>query len=188
VPSTSSLSLDDLHAPDAVAALAGVQGSDLDMEPSSSGHRRRRSSLMNSLDASAHAKSKSKRSNKLPGDGNRIQEEIKRSGADDDLSTSDDVELSAMSDDEGLQDDEETGLTGKDKQKRKRRRRRNTLLDHRIAGEGQITHDEKQEATKSVVKNSLINVCLIGMWYLFSLSISMVSPLFMNFALYLTDL
>jgi solute carrier family 35, member C2 len=131
---------------------------------------------MNSLDASAHTKSKRKSSHRSPGDGNRIQEEMKLGSADEELSASDDVELSAVSDDEGLQDDEETGLTGKDKQKRKRRRRRNTLLDQRIAGEARVTDEEKKEATKSVVKNSLINVCLIGLWYLFSLSISIVSP------------
>jgi solute carrier family 35 protein C2 len=176
VPSISSLSNDDLHAPDAVAALAGVQGSDLEMEPSSSGHRRRRSSLMNSLDTSAYAKSK--RPQRSAGDGNRIQEEPKLgTGGDEELSTSDDVELSAMSDDDGLQDDEETGLTGKDKQRRKKRRRRNTLLDQRIAGDGRVTAEEKNEANKSVVKNILVNVSLIGLWYLFSLSISIVSPL-----------
>lgn len=132
---------------------------------------------MNSLDASAHTKSKSKRSQRSPGDGNKIQEETKLGSGDEELSTSDDVQLSAGSDDEALQDDEETGLTGKDKQRRKRRRRRNTLLDQRIAGEGRVTNEEKKEATKSVVKHSLINVCLIGLWYLFSLSISIVSPL-----------
>lgn len=177
VPLTSSTADRHLDAPDAVAALAGVQGSDLDMEPSSSGHRRRRSSLMNSLDASAHAKSK--RPHRSPGGGDRIPEEAKHGGGgDEEQSTSDNVELDAISDDEGLQDDEETGLTGKDKQRRKKRRRRNTLLDQRIAGDGHVTTEEKKEADKSVVKSILINVSLIGLWYLFSLSISIVRPLF----------
>jgi hypothetical protein len=175
-PSSSSTpSNDDLHAPDAVAALAGVQGSDSDMEPSSSGHRRRRSSLMNSLDASAH--SKTKRPHRSPGGGSRIQEESKLGdGGDEELSTSDDVELSALSEDEGLQDDEETGLTGKDKKRRKGKRRRHALLDQRIAGEVRVTAEETREANQSVVKRSFINVLLIGLWYLFSLSISIVSP------------
>jgi solute carrier family 35 protein C2 len=179
VPSTSLIALDDLGAPDAVAALAGVQRSDLDMEPASSGHRRRRSSLMNSLDASAHAKSK--RPHRSPGGGSRIPEETKHGGGgDEEQRTSDDVELGAISDDEGLQDDEETGLTGKDKQRRKKRRRRNTLLDQRIGGDGRATADEKKEANKSVIKSILINVSLIGLWYLFSLSISIVSPFLPN--------
>jgi solute carrier family 35 protein C2 len=130
---------------------------------------------MNSLDTPAH--SKFKRPLKIPAGPSGIQEEPKaRDGADEELSTSDDVELSAMSDDEGLQDDEETGLTGKDRQRRKRRRRRNTLLDQRIASEVRLTAEVQKEADQSVVKNSLINVLLIGLWYLFSLSISIVSP------------
>lgn len=175
VPLASSIADDDLHAPDAVAALASVQGSDLEMEPSSSGHRRRRSSLMNSIDAS-HVKSK--RPQRSPGGGNRILEETKKHGGgdDDERSTNDDVALGAMSDEEGLQDDEETGLTGKDKQRQKRRRRRNTLLDQRIASDSRVTAEEKKEADKGVVKSILINVSLIGLWYLFSLSISIVSP------------
>lgn len=49
-------------------------------------------------------------------------------------STSEDVEMERMPSDDGLTDDEETGLTGKDKRKRKRRRTLNTQLDERVAG------------------------------------------------------
>ena len=94
--------------------------------------------------------------------------------SDDELSTSEDLELEDMTDD-GLQDDEETGLTGKDKGRRKRRRRRNTLLDQRIAGESKITAEEKREADQNVIKKGLINGLLIGLWYIFSLSISIVN-------------
>jgi solute carrier family 35 protein C2 len=138
---------------------------------------------MNAIDTSA--KSKSRRSplstasdgrNSI-GIGTGIEEEPKlgRHGAasDDDISTSEDVELDDLSEDD-LQDDEETGLTGKDKSRRKKRRRRNTLLDQRIAGEVKITAEEKKEADQYVVKNILINGLLIGLWYLFSLSISIV--------------
>jgi len=111
------------------------------------------------------------------GIGIGIPEEVKggRDGArsDDDMSTSEDVELDNLSED-GLQDDEETGLTGKDKSTRKKRRRRNTLLDQRIAAEVKITAEEKKEADQYVVRNILINGFLIGLWYLFSLSISIV--------------
>jgi len=74
-----------------------------------------------------------------------------------------------------LQDDEETGLTGKDKGNRKRRRRKNTLIDQRIAADLTITAEEKKEADQNVVKKGLINILLIGLWYIFSLSISIVS-------------
>lgn len=92
-------------------------------------------------------------------------------------STSEDLELDNLSED-GLQDDEETGLTGRDKGKRKQQRRRNTLLDNRIAGDStaNVTVEEKKEADRDVLKRSLVNGLLIGLWYLFSLSISIVRP------------
>lgn len=128
---------------------------------------------MNSLDATAH----SKRVPRTPAGGSRIQEEPKLGdGGDEDVSTSEDVELNELSEDEGLQDDEETGLTGKDKKRRRKRRRRNTLIDQRVAREIKITAEEKKEADQNVVKKSLVNGLLIGLWYLFSLSISIVGP------------
>lgn len=145
------------------------------MQPEPSGHRRRRSTLINIPEVSAAGKSgQASRSPTKPKD---IQEELKTGdGADDDdtRSTSENLELDDLSDD-GLQDDEETGLTGKDKSRRKKKRRQNTLLDHRIAGDIKITDDEKKEADQNVLKNSLVNGILIGLWYLFSLSISIVS-------------
>ncbi|RDL29993.1 Multidrug resistance efflux transporter EmrE [Venustampulla echinocandica] len=142
------------------------------MEPEPSGHRRRRSSVMNTLDGS------------LPGIPNRtslsptkrdpIQEEPKAVDSlleDDTMSISEELELDDFSD-EGLEDDEETGLTGKHRGRRRRRKRRNTLLDQRIAGDVQITEEEKKEADRYVFKNGMINALLIGMWYVFSLSIS----------------
>jgi hypothetical protein len=168
-------SADDLTAPDAAAALAELHSQEDKMDPESSGHRRRRSSLMNNLDGAASGNSRRKSSRSPPVGQRRISEDLKLDGADDDdMSTSEDVELDELSDD-GLQDDEETGLTGKDKNKRKRRRRRNTLLDQRIAADVTITAEEKREADQNVVKKSLINGLLIGLWYLFSLSISLVS-------------
>jgi solute carrier family 35 protein C2 len=129
---------------------------------------------MNNLDGTAPGSSRDKSSRSPPMGQSRIPEDPKLERAsDDDLSTSEDVELDELSDD-GLQDDEETGLTKKDKSKRKRRRRRNTLLDQRIAADVQITAEEKREADQNVVKRSLINGLLIGLWYLFSLSISLV--------------
>lgn len=185
LPSTSDLSVhssDDLRAPDAAAALAGIHLPETDMEPGRSGHRRRRSSLMNALDTSA--KGKTKRSPRSPTNGrNSIQEDPKLERPADE-STSEDVELNELSED-GLQDDEETGLTGEGKDRRKRRRRRNTLMDQRVAGDIKITAEERKEADQFVLKNLFLNGVLIGLWYLFSLSISIVclsSPSTLNFA------
>jgi len=144
------------------------------MQPEPSGHRRRKSSLMNALDGS---KGVLRRTSRSPTKRNDILEEPKPGDAADEdssKSTSEDVELDDLSED-GLQDDEETGLTGKDKGRRKQRRRRNTLLDQRIAGDIKITDEEKKEADQNVFKKSLVNGILIGLWYLFSLSISIVS-------------
>jgi solute carrier family 35 protein C2 len=130
---------------------------------------------MNSLDAPAAMKPRDKSSRSPTSGQGSIQEDPKLERAsDEEWSTSEDVELDDLSED-GLQDDEETGLTGKDKGRRKRKRRRNTLMDQRIAADLKITAEEKKEADQSVVKKSLINGLLIGLWYLFSLSISLVS-------------
>jgi len=129
---------------------------------------------MNNLNTSLPSTSKRSPISKSPSKGrNNIQEES-HPRDEDEMSTSDDVELADLSEEDGLQDDEETGLTGKDKSKRKRRKRRNTLLDQRVAGDVKITAEEKKEADQNVFKKSLINGLLIGLWYLFSLSISIV--------------
>lgn len=122
---------------------------------------------MNSLDP---AKGKARKTRSVSRGRADIPEHPK---LEDDDETSEDVELDALSDD-GLEIDEETGLTGKDRGKRKRRRRRNTLMDQRIAAD-RVTTEEKKEADQNVLKRSLINGLLIGLWYLFSLSISIVS-------------
>lgn len=80
--------------------------------------------------------------------------------------------------DEDLHDDEETGLTGKDKRRKRMKKKRHTRLDQRIVRErddGALTAEEKREADQHVFRRSVINVVLIGLWYLFSLSISLVS-------------
>lgn len=129
---------------------------------------------MNPLNGAAKGgkKKRSARSNTMR---NSLQEDPKLERASDE-STSEDVELDQLSDD-GLQDDEETGLTGKDKDKRKSRRRRNTLLDNRVAADVKITEEERKEADQFVLRNLLLNGTLIGLWYIFSLSISIVRPL-----------
>ena len=136
---------------------------------------------MKSLDGAGKKKKRRSSTSPVKGRGG-IQEEPKlgERGTDEELSTSEDVELEDLSEEEeGLQDDEETGLTGKDKGRRKDRRRRNTLMDQRIAGEPQITAEEKKEADQNVLKRGFVNGVLIGLWYLFSLSISIVSLYFL---------
>lgn len=88
--------------------------------------------------------------------------------------TSDDVELQIISTEDEMTDDEEIGLTARDKRHRTRRRRKNTQLDQRVIGIDTASKEEKSKADKSVLQALLINALLIASWYLFSLSISIV--------------
>lgn len=89
-------------------------------------------------------------------------------------STSEDVEMERMPSDDALTDDEETGLTGKDKRKRTRRRTLNSQMDERVAGSMGASTSRWSLADRNVIKASLINALLIASWYLFSVSISVV--------------
>lgn len=103
------------------------------------------------------------------------EEEGKPSGEESDYSagpSSSDLEMDDMRSDEELDDDEETGLTHADRRKRRRRKRKNTRLDERVMGDGKITKEEERLATATMLKTSLINGLLIGLWYTFSISIS----------------
>jgi solute carrier family 35 protein C2 len=87
-----------------------------------------------------------------------------RSGSDS-LSDSTDFELDDMSND-GLEDDEETGLTKGDRRRRRRRKRRNTLLDQRIVPTADTyTKEEKKLADQNLLRSMLVNGVLIGLWY-----------------------
>lgn len=165
---------EDIISPDAVAAIAGLDSSDSEMDSESSGHRRRRSSLMNPLNANAQS-SKSPRT-RSPAKNGIIQEEPKVGELGDRLSVPDAGQPEDLSDDDDdLQYDEETGLTGKDKTRRKRKRRRNTLLDQRVVNNSAATTaEEKKQADQNVLRKGIINGVLIGLWYMFSLSISIV--------------
>ncbi|KAM3075746.1 hypothetical protein ACMFMG_007874 [Clarireedia jacksonii] len=172
----SARSEEELLEPDAATALADLHPPHIDsMDPQPSGHRRRRSSMMsnmNNLDTTVIARTpRGKRSPRTSniGEDSKL---VDRGSDDDSKSTSDDMELNNLSEEGDLQDDEETGLTAKSKAMRTKKKRRNTTLDHRIAGDAVITAEEKKAADKNVVKKSLINGVLIGLWYMFSLSIS----------------
>lgn len=170
-------SSDDIQAPDAAAALSGFRTPERKMsEPS--GHRRRRSSVMNSIESTSRGKPR--RASASPNKKDLIAEEPKVTDGlleEDNKSTSEDLEMDNFTDD-GLQDDEETGLTGGNRGRRKDRKRRNTLLDHRIAGDSKISDEEKKQADHNVFKAGVVNAILIALWYVFSLSISIVSAHF----------
>ncbi|QSZ33858.1 hypothetical protein DSL72_005431 [Monilinia vaccinii-corymbosi] len=167
---------EELLGPDAARALADLRPIDAKMNPPASGHRRRRSSMMINVDTTSRV-ARSKRSpisSTIGGDSKSAG----RVSEDDSRSTSDDMELNNFSEEGDLQDDEETGLTAKSRAKRKKKKIKNQSINHRIAGDIIVTADEKNEADWNVVKKSLMNGVLIGLWYIFSLSISIVSSLF----------
>lgn len=86
--------------------------------------------------------------------------------------TSDDMEMDEMRSDDELTDDEETGLTHAERKKRRRRKSRNQRLDQRVAPGEDVQQAEERMATASLIKNMVINAVLIGLWYTFSISIS----------------
>ncbi len=80
-------------------------------------------------------------------------------------------------------DDEETGLNRSERRKYLQKKRQRAGLGSRIAGTAGLATattqvDEIKEADKSVLRRILINAGLIGLWYFFSLSISIVSSRF----------
>ena len=78
---------------------------------------------------------------------------------------SESLELDELESEDNVGGDEETGLTAKERRRRRRRKRRNTRMDERIIGDLKVTKEEEREADQSVLKRSIINVILIGMWY-----------------------
>jgi solute carrier family 35, member C2 len=73
------------------------------------------------------------------------------------------------------EDDAEAGLDQDERRKYHKRKRRRDGLDARIAGTAGISIDGAKEADKSVMRKLITNAILIGLWYFFSLSISIVS-------------
>ena len=90
------------------------------------------------------------------------------------VSTSDDLELDPLQP-EVPQDDEEIGLTKSDRRDRKKRRRRAQDLDTRIVGTAQSHKASSSAADRNIYKVLFLNSLLVASWYLFSLSISIVS-------------
>lgn len=151
---------------------------DAQMEGDVSRQRRRKSSQTGSIEAPIR-----QRSERISPMSSAIglpmhREEVAEAAAmsDDDRSISEDVELDQFSDD-SLQDDAEAGLTSDAQRNRRRRKLRGGLLDQRVAAGDEVTESQRREASRNVIKHSLVNVLLIGLWYLFSLSISIVGSL-----------
>lgn len=156
-----------------------------DMEGVGDAYRRRRAQLMAGLENGSakgkrHGKKHTRRQHRS---GLRTSDDKQSAYSSDDghgsdfssMSTSDDVELSQIASGDALTDDEETGLTRKDKEHRKRKRRRNARLDGRVAGNVKNSKKEQRDADRNLLTAMIINVLLILAWYLFSLSISIVS-------------
>ncbi|KAJ3564036.1 hypothetical protein NPX13_g7985 [Xylaria arbuscula] len=156
------------------AASAHRRPDDIEMDTiAPTGHRRRRSTLSAGLNASSippTTRTGRPRATSIKNTGDvepKISEEDSavhnsRSNARDDDSLSD----------EDLHDDEETGLTSKDKRRKRDKRRRNTRLDQRIARDN-LTDEERKQADQNVVRRLAVNAVLIVLWYTFSLSISL---------------
>ncbi|KAF4964370.1 hypothetical protein FSARC_7695 [Fusarium sarcochroum] len=151
---------------------------DIEMEPIA-GHRRRRSSQINMVGRPVRPAGSPSRlrvtSSRGPVPSSSIDEpKISEEDLDaNGFAVRKDESADDSFSDEDLQDDEETGLTRKDKQKRQKKRSRNTQFDQRIARDKKdISQEERKEADKTVAKTILVNVVLILLWYLFSLSIS----------------
>ncbi|KAK4458877.1 putative solute carrier [Cladorrhinum samala] len=154
-------------SPHSPPAGSGPDLEDIEMEPMNpSGHRRRRSSVLNPVNVGT-TRHRSPRPLSKGGDEPKIPEE-RAPGEPLQLQ---ELHSDAPSD-EDLHDDEEAGLTGRDRRRKRRKRRRNQMLDQRIARD-RISADEKKAADRNVVKQLLINAGLIGLWYFFSLLISL---------------
>ena len=164
---------------DAESSRANLNREEIEMAPlTPAGHRRRRSSLMaSSTEATAAARSSRLPTQSIKNTGVSPQEEPKIIEEDHETNAlqPDGGEDDSLSD-EDLHDDEETGLTRKDRQRKRRKRVRQARLDQRIVPE-RISAEERKKADKNVVRQLMINILLIGLWYLFSLSISLVSAL-----------
>lgn len=115
----------------------------------------------------------------LHADGTNQREEQEPLTAEDtdvseNSSAAETMELDPIESDDD-QYDEETGLTSNQRRQRRQRRRQRRKLDARIADVKGQRNIREILSDRNVVKRLLINGALILMWYLFSLSISIVS-------------
>ena len=152
-----------------------------DMDGAEVGYRRRRAQLMDrSENGNAGRKKNLHRHRNTSGN---LNEEDKQSAYSDEShasdfssrTTSEDFELDHLTTENPFSDDEEAGMTKKDKRHRKRRRRKAVRMDERFAGNIQVPRPNKALTHNGVYTAWLINALLVASWYAFSLSISIVS-------------
>ncbi|KAI6384698.1 hypothetical protein MCOR32_001969 [Pyricularia oryzae] len=148
-------------APSGSDRVRRIEEFEMDSMAAPQGHRRRRSTH-----TSPATRSRGPEDRKPHGTADDRDNEVQGGRR---LETDDDD--SGLSD-EDLHDDEEAGLTRKHRDRKRDKRRRNTQFDQRIVRGGTISEEEKREADKNVMRNLVINGVLIGLWYLFSLGIS----------------
>ena len=157
-----------------------------DMDSAGDGYRRRRAQLMNGLeDGSARRKKPSKKpvrghrnTPKTPDEESKHLVHSSDEGQGSDFSsrtTSEELELDHLTPEDPFSDDEETGMTKKDKRHRKRRRKKAMRMDERVAGNVNASKPNKKFTYSEIYKAWLINALLVASWYTFSLSISIVS-------------
>ncbi|KAH8675901.1 triose-phosphate transporter family-domain-containing protein [Xylariales sp. PMI_506] len=178
-PSSASSAITSFQQQLADVGTSGRRTDDIEMDPiTPGGHRRRRSTLTGDNTPSSvsgpagRSRAQSIRSTSEHRPEAKISEEGDIDGAAADLQSADYNSRADDFSDEDLHDDEETGLTHKDRKRKRAKKRRNTRLDNRIAME-HITDEERKEADQSVARKLAVNAVLIGLWYLFSLSISL---------------
>lgn len=170
-PSSSSLDGDSVdgrglpHRAD-VAKLIHPPTPSMDDQPTTNTARRRSSSLAGAPGISRKDSKKHRRhrSEHILEEGESISESDSEHSDSSGQTESTDLELDDMRSQDGLEDDEETGLTGRDRRRRRRRKRRNTRLDQRVVEDVRFTKEEKELANQSLVKSMLINALLIGLW------------------------
>ena len=139
-------------------------------DPPTNQARRRSASMAGAGSSSKQRVGKAAKKHRRTRSKHILEAEEDNSVSDDDKSDSSgktksiDLGLDGMRSDNGLEDDEETGLTGRDRRRRRRRKRRNTRLDERVAADVKITKEEGKLAAQSLMKSMLINALLIGLW------------------------
>ena len=159
-----------------------------DMDGAADGYRRRRAQLMDGLEnGGARRKRYSKKHIHRHRNASRARDEENKHlvySSDEDhgsdissRTTSEDFELDHLTADDPFSDDEETGMTKKDKRHRKRKRRKATRMDERFAGNVKASKPKKISTFREIYKAWLINALLVASWYTFSLSLSIVSEI-----------
>lgn len=154
-----------------------------DMDGAGDGYRRRRAQLMNRLEnGSARRKRSSKKHVRnhrnptgAPDEGNEQLAYFSDEGHGSDFSsrtTSEELELDHLTAEHSFSDDEETGMTKKDKRHRKRRRKKAMRIDERFVGNVKASKPNRKSTYSEIYKAWLINALLVASWYTFSLSIS----------------